>query len=127
MNQIKEKITKFLRGRYGMDDLGKTVFTGSIIVYVIAVILQNSVLAFLSMIGFLIFFCRSLSGQHGDRREENRKFLCYIKLWKLRYENRKTARIYMCERCGRYIRVPKGKGKIQITCPSCGNRIVRNT
>lgn len=127
MNQIKEKITRFLGGRYGIDDLGKTVFTVSIIAYVLGVLFQNSLLAFVAMVGLLIFFFRSLSGQHSDRREENRSYLSFVKLWQLRYENRKTSRIYMCKRCGRYIRVPKGKGKIQITCPGCGDRIIKNT
>jgi DNA-directed RNA polymerase subunit RPC12/RpoP len=124
---MKEKVTRFVNSRYGIDDLGKTIFFISLAVYVLGVLLQNSILALAAMIGFLVFFCRVLSGEHIDRREENRKFLSYIKLWKLRYENRSTARVYMCPRCGRFVRVPKGKGKIQITCPGCGNKIIKNT
>jgi DNA-directed RNA polymerase subunit RPC12/RpoP len=127
MNRLKEKITKFANGRYGIDDLGKTIFLVSIVVYIIGVLLQNSILAFLAMFGFLIFLCRTLSGDRWERSAENRKYLGYTKLWKLRYENRRTARVYMCEKCGRYIRVPKGKGKIQITCPSCGSKMIRKT
>jgi DNA-directed RNA polymerase subunit RPC12/RpoP len=127
LNRLKEKITKLLKGRYGIDDLGKTIFLGSIILYIVGVLLQKSILALAAMIGLMIVFIRAISGEHWERSEENRKYLSFIKLWKLRYENRKTARIYCCERCGKYIRVPKGKGKIQITCPGCGHRMIRNT
>jgi predicted RNA-binding Zn-ribbon protein involved in translation (DUF1610 family) len=127
MNRFKDKVTKFINGRYGMDDLGKAILVASMIGYVAGVLIQNSLLALLGMIGFLFFFGRVLSGDHWERSEENRKYLSYIKLWQLRYENRKTARIYMCKSCGRYIRVPKGKGKIQITCPGCGSKMIHNT
>jgi DNA-directed RNA polymerase subunit RPC12/RpoP len=110
-----------------MDELGRTIFVASIVVYMIGVLIQNSLAALVGMIGLLIFFGRVLSGDHWERSEENRKYQSYVKLWSLRYENRKTARIYMCKNCGRYIRVPKGKGKIQITCPGCGTKIIRKT
>jgi DNA-directed RNA polymerase subunit RPC12/RpoP len=110
-----------------MDDLGKVILAVSFLVYLLGTFLQNTALALVGMIGLIVFAARALSGDRWERNEENRKYLAYLKLWKLRYENRKTARIYMCDRCGRYIRVPKGKGKIQITCPSCGNHMIRNT
>jgi DNA-directed RNA polymerase subunit RPC12/RpoP len=127
LSRWKEKIANFFKSRYGIDDLGKTIFLVSAILYTVAVLIQNSVLAFLGMTGFLIFLIRAFSGDRWARSEENVKYRSYIKLWTLRYENRKTARIYRCERCGRYIRVPKGKGKIQISCPGCGNKMIRNT
>jgi DNA-directed RNA polymerase subunit RPC12/RpoP len=127
LKKWKEKITRFLRGRYGLDELGKVIFMIGIILYVLGVLLQNSVIAFLSMVALLIFAGRALSGEHWDRADENRKYQSYVKLWKLRYENRANARIYLCPQCGRYIRVPKGKGKIQITCPGCGNKMIQNT
>jgi DNA-directed RNA polymerase subunit RPC12/RpoP len=127
LKRWKDKITGFLNGRYGIDDLGRAIFLVDIIVYTLSILSQNSVLAMIAMIGFMIFVGRMLSGAHWERSEENRKFLSWIRLWKLRYENRKTARIYMCSKCGRYIRVPKGKGKIEISCPGCRNRMIRNT
>jgi predicted RNA-binding Zn-ribbon protein involved in translation (DUF1610 family) len=110
-----------------MDDLGKVILAVSFLVYLLGTFRQNTALALVGMIGLIVFAARALSGDHWERNEENRKYLAYLKLWKLRYENRKTARIYMCDRCGRYIRVPKGKGKVQITCPGCGNHMIRST
>jgi DNA-directed RNA polymerase subunit RPC12/RpoP len=127
LKRWKESITEFIRGRYGIDELGKNIFIVSIVLYIVGVFLRNSILILISMIAFFIFLGRAFSGKQWERSEENRKYLRYIKLWKLRYTNRKTARIYQCERCGQYIRVPKGKGKIQIDCPHCGNTMIKNT
>lgn len=36
-------------------------------------------------------------------------------------------RIYKCPTCGQKIRVPRGKGKIQITCPKCRGQFIKRT
>jgi DNA-directed RNA polymerase subunit RPC12/RpoP len=127
LKKIKENIRKFFYGRYGMDELGKVLIWVSIIAYVSGRLLGNALLLLLSLVGAIVFLYRFLSRQIYDRSEENCKFTRYVKSWKLKYEYRKTARIYMCPRCGKMIRVPKGKGKIQITCPNCSHAIIRYT
>lgn len=66
-----------------------------------------------------------MSRQYWDRSEENRKYMRYVKLWQLKFENRKHSRIFMCKRCGKYIRVPKGK--IQVICTACGDKTIHYT
>jgi DNA-directed RNA polymerase subunit RPC12/RpoP len=127
LNWIKEKFKKFSMGRYGMDELGKVLVWVSIILCAMGGLLNNLLLMFLSFVAVLIFFYRVLSRQIYDRSEENCKFQQYVKSWKLKYEYRKTARIYMCPQCGKMNRVPKGKGKIQITCANCGKKMTRYT
>lgn len=127
MKRLKEKWNKLFQGRYGIDELGKCIAVISICLYVLGNVLQNGSILLLSMLGLFIAFYRMMSRQNWDRMEENRKYMSYIKLWKLRYENRKYSRIYMCKRCGTYIRVPKGKGKIQVTCKKCGDRSIHRT
>lgn len=34
----------------------------------------------------------------------------------------KDFKFFKCPQCGHTLRVPKGKGKIKITCPNCSNR-----
>lgn len=122
MKKIKEKINRFFAGRYGMDELGKTLLIVSSILYLLGGILQNGILLWLAIFGICFTFYRMFSRQHWDRREENRKYNRFLKLWKLRFQERKTSRIYVCKGCGRFIRVPKGRGKIQVTCTVCGNK-----
>ena len=37
------------------------------------------------------------------------------KMWK----DRKTTAYLKCPNCGQMLSVPKGKGKIRVTCPKC--------
>jgi DNA-directed RNA polymerase subunit RPC12/RpoP len=116
-----------MRERYGLDELGKVILLVTAIFSVCGGFAQNTILYSLGWIGIVIFVYRTMSKQIYDRSEENTKFLRYMKLWSLKMDYRKTARIYMCPQCGKMIRVPKGRGKIQITCPKCGNKITRRT
>ena len=45
----------------------------------------------------------------------------------MRFEMRKEYRIFRCKGCGRNIRVPRGKGKLEITCPLCGRKVIHRT
>lgn len=122
---IREKIRKFMEGRYGIDDLGKIILAADLILYILGSLIKSIFLCFLSLAVCMVFLYRVLSKQTYARSEENCKYLRYKKLWKLRGEYGKTSRIYICANCGKMIRVPKGKGKIQITCPNCSNKIIR--
>ena len=70
---------------------------------------------------FLAIF-RSLSRNVYKRYEENRKFLMF---WQKLKD--KDHRYYNCPRCHQQVRVPKGKGKISITCPKCQEKFIKTT
>lgn len=127
MKKLKEYINRLLQGRHGLDDLGKMLIGLSLVLYIFGIALQSEFIFSVSLLVLIFCLYRIFSRQHWDRSEENRKYMSYIKLWKLRYEYRKYSRIYMCKRCGKYIRVPKGKGKIQVTCTACGDKTIRRT
>ena len=44
-----------------------------------------------------------------------------------RAKQRRDYRFFSCPGCGSYLRVPRGKGRIQITCPRCGQRFDRKS
>ena len=85
--------------------------------------------------GLLIWaIVRSLSRNVYARRRENDRFLRYW--WPVRtklsgffrrLKCSKTHKFFKCPGCGNMLRVPKGKGKIEITCPRCGERFRRKT
>lgn len=127
MNRITEKIRGFFTGRYGLDELGKTLIGITLILYVLGQFSESRIIQYLSLIAFIVFFYRFMSRQKYERDEENCKYTRYLRSWKLKYEYRKTAKIYMCTKCGKMNRVPKGRGKVRITCPNCGNSIIRYT
>jgi peptidoglycan/LPS O-acetylase OafA/YrhL len=70
---------------------------------------------------FIAIF-RSLSRNIYKRYEENRKFLVFFQKLK-----DKDHRYYNCPRCRQQVRVPKGKGKISITCPKCREKFIKTT
>ncbi len=132
--RISSRITSFMYGRNGQDQLGFSAYLFGTIMYIIALIAGNK---YVLVIAFLLFFYgifRSLSKNIVQRRIENQNFLKwirfpkkYITMNKLRWENRDYYKYFMCSQCRQIIRVPKGKGKIEITCPKCGRKFIRRT
>jgi ribosomal protein L37AE/L43A len=73
--------------------------------------------------GFLAWaIFRMLSKNVYKRYEENRKYLRFLDRWK-----DKEHRYYDCPKCKQTVRVPRGKGKISITCPTCKEKFVKKT
>ncbi len=45
----------------------------------------------------------------------------------LKKEQEREFRFFNCPMCKQRLRVPRGNGKVEITCPNCGNRFIRKT
>ena len=133
-----------MEGRYGADELNRflticgwvlllTGFVLSAIDRNVTVIL-GSVLVTLSWALLILSIFRTLSKKTGRRASENYKyFVCKNKVlgWfrrgKARRQDRKTHRYFRCPQCRATVRVPKGKGKIRITCPKCRHQFVKKS
>lgn len=126
---FREKLTRFMMGRYGQDQFGKFINLVTLIVLGVSI-----VLSFLSKVASYIFYAialglmvysyyRMLSKQIYKRAAENRKFLQIKELLK----QTKTHRFFQCPKCKTKVRVPKGKGKICITCPKCAEKFIKKT
>ena len=44
-----------------------------------------------------------------------------------RFRQRKEYRFFRCPSCKTWLRVPRGKGRLHITCRQCGERFTKNT
>ncbi len=127
-------------GRYGGDQFGRFLSVISLALLVAGLIVSNvsgiigTILTALA-VGCLVYsYSRIFSRKTNDRYQENVKYLNFkykIKEWfrqrKDRFRQRKTSRFYKCPSCSQTVRVPRGKGKIKITCPKCKNTFIRNT
>lgn len=123
---MKYKLGAFFSGRNGMDDLSRALLWSAIIMLLSSL----SGIAFL-YIAALVLLCyaslRAFSRNLEKCRRQNAKYLSWRKFRKLRFQQRKTHKFYHCPICKQQLRVPKGKGKICITCRNCGERFEKNT
>ena len=124
--KLRAALQQFMAGRYGTDKLNMAIlciglgFTFlSMLIPVASVKLIFTTISYCCM--FLAIF-RSLSRNIYKRYEENRKFSLFFQ--KLQD---KDHRYYNCPRCRQQVRVPKGKGKIAITCPKCKEKFIHKT
>ena len=123
--KLRVATNRFMQGRYGLDRLNSTMLWISVGLAVMAMILSGIpglVLTLISyaLMGIAIF--RALSHNTYKRYQENRRFLA----WRSRCKDR-SHKYFRCPRCRQQTRVPKGKGKIAITCPKCKEKFIRKT
>ena len=130
-----ESFRRFMYGRYGTDQLNI-----ALLIAAVALSLTHSLLSlflrystvytrFISPVIYLLMFgllgyglFRTLSRNIYARQKENRWF----RRWWDRLRDRKN-RYYRCPKCRQTVRVPKGKGKISIRCPKCGEKFIKKT
>ena len=126
MAQLSAKLHRFMAGRYGTDRLNMTILGAGLVACLISPFfhrpLINLLLTALSY-GLMIWaICRTMSRNTYARYQENQKFSRFFDRLKDRQH-----RYYDCPRCRQNVRVPRGKGKIAITCPKCGERFIRKS
>ena len=123
---MRDKIYRFMHGRYGTDDFYKFLFWVALIGIVINWFFKSQLLSFAVTLILVYAMYRVLSKNHSARYAENQRYLqatAKIRYWfdqqKKLMEERKYHHIYTCPKCRQKIRIPKGKGKIMIRCPKC--------
>lgn len=134
MQQFATKLQQFMVGRYGNDQF--TLFL-SIIGLVLSFLGNFRHLRFFYFIGVIFIFYglfRSFSKNYEARRKELNWYLiwsekpkAYIKLMLNKIRDRKTHCYFKCKSCKTVMRVPKGRGKIEITCPKCRVKSIKKT
>lgn len=119
-------IRRFMAGRYGTDKLSLFMLVVSLVLSIIGSFVRVPVLNLLiTAVSYILMFWaifRSFSRNTYKRYQENRKFMQIFDRLKDR-----EHRYYDCPNCRQPVRVPRGKGKIAITCPRCRERFVRKT
>ena len=123
---MREKFRQFMIGRYGTDSLGNFLLGTTFFILFINIFLRLLPLTVLEIVLLFLCYCRIFSKNHRKRYAENIKFLqiknrfvLFFKKKKAQAMDRKVNRIFKCPTCNQKIRIPKGKGRISITCPKC--------
>lgn len=130
MNWLK----KFMLGRYGVDQLTWLLFGISIVLSVLSLFIKSQVFTIINIVILLVVIYRTFSKDIANRYEENMKFLNGWYSIKNKINNQvqrikglKHYKYFKCTNCKQKLRVPRGKGKISITCPKCKNVMVKKS
>lgn len=134
MDHLREKLMRFMQGRYGVDELGRFLSWVFLVCIVINMVFRSRILNLLVFAGLIYLYYRMMSRDYVRRQQENRKFLDL----KYRFQAKrhrtfaaqrgdKTVRIFKCPACGQKVRVPRGKGKISIHCPKCNTDFIKRS
>ena len=124
--KLNYSLRRFMEGRYGNDKLNNAILGAAMVLVILALFIRNPLMNLLTHgVSYALMFWaifRSLSRNTYKRYQENRK---YMKVFD-RLKDR-DHRYFDCPKCRQMVRVPRGKGKIAITCPRCKEKFVRKS
>ena len=131
---MRDFLRNFMRDRYGPDHLSIAMIVLSFVLSLLYGLFSLTPLLYLSYIIFALALYRMLSRDIYRRRKENDKFIRYW--WPVKtkisrrvssIKQRKTHKFIKCPGCKNTLRIPRGKGKLQVNCPKCGERFIKRT
>lgn len=121
-----QKFSGWLRrafgGCYGVDQLSVAILIGDLVLCAVGIFTRVGWISLLAYIPMGIVVFRMLSRNKYQRNQENRRFLQLLD----RVKDRRN-RYFRCPKCRQRVRVPRGKGKVAIICPRCGERFIKKT
>ena len=123
---MREKLQRFMIGRYGVDAFGKFLLGAVVVLWAINLFANSRLLYSWALLLMIYAYFRMFSRNTTKRYQENIKFVqiknkivTRFNSEKSQLKQRKTHHIYRCPTCRQKIRIPRGKGRICITCPKC--------
>ena len=137
---MRDKFNKFMQGRYGVDELSRFTMGAALVLIILTMFITmfnrnlGSIFDFLGIAAIVYAYFRIFSRNIQQRYAENQKYLQMTSKLRLRFnkeknlmKQRKTHHIYSCPGCGQKVRIPRGKGKIEIECPKCHTKFVKRS
>lgn len=136
---MRDKFFKFMEGRYGVDSFARFTMGVALVSIVVSIFFPGrsvigAVLNTLGLAAIIYTYFRMLSRNIQKRYAENQKYLSMTASLRQRFNReknimrqRKTHHIYSCPSCGQKIRIPRGKGRIEIDCPKCHTKFIKKS
>lgn len=130
MRWLQEK----MRGRYGSDELNRVLIGIALVLTFANLFIRNGIVSLLAFLLLILCYVRMFSRNYMKRQSENYKFLKYWNPIRFKFnkfiakqKGRKDYKYFKCPKCAKAVRVPRGKGKICITCPECREEFNRKS
>lgn len=118
-------------GRYGGDQLNNALFVLCLVLVGVRWVTGWQIVYLFALALLFLCYFRMFSRNIQSRYAENQRFL---KFWHpienklfnkfMQFRDRKYHRYIKCPSCKATLRVPRGKGKISVTCPKCRHQFV---
>ncbi len=131
---MRQKFLNFMRGRYGVDKLSNTLVWIAFALMILNLIVGIDLFYILGIICLVYAYFRMFSKNISKRSRENEWYLNKTYGIRMRFlkskdraKLRKTHHIYKCPECGQKVKVPRGRGKIEVTCPKCSMKFVKRS
>ncbi len=132
-HNMREKLYRFMMGRYGNDRFNRFLMILAMVFFVLS-LFRIPYVYMLGLICLIYAYFRMLSRNTYKRSMENNWYMqksYKIRQWfatlKRDMQTRKTHHIYRCPSCRQKIRIPRGKGRIEIRCPKCGQTFIKKS
>ena len=134
LNNLKMKFARFMQGRNGVDQFSQFLNIVVLVLFGLSIFIRWKVIYWSAWALLVYMYFRIFSRNIPKRSMENQKF-CNMRYdasikWnkqKQQWQQRKIYRFYRCPMCSQKVRVPKGRGKIAITCPKCRAEFVKRS
>ena len=124
----------FMANCYGVDALGHALILSAMALSAVNLLTDWPLLYLASCILLVWAFSRIFSRNLNRRWAENQRFTGFFRRTRAgadahreRLRQSRDYKFFLCPGCRNRLRVPRGKGKIQITCPRCGQRFCGKT
>ncbi|MEG1686327.1 MAG: hypothetical protein RR022_04240 [Angelakisella sp.] len=128
--RMMERLRRFMQGRHGIDQLTIALLLCCMVFSLLLSFLHWWIFSLLYWVLLLFAFYRVLSRKHDRRNAENQAFMRFWgPVWQLlrgskdsmvHYnEQRRQYCMFKCPHCGQKLRLPKGRGKVIVTCHNC--------
>ena len=130
---MKEKLRRFFWGRYGNDELNRDIIFIETGIVLITLFSRNRMWILLFDVLMILSFYRMLSKNISARYQENMKWIGFKK--KIKHHGSafskglkdRSHKYFVCPKCTQIIRVPKGKGNIEVCCPNCREKFEKRS
>lgn len=131
---MRDKLIRFMQGRYGNDQLNRFLSVACMILLILSMIVKSGIMYYVAIALLVWQMFRTFSRNIPKRYAENQKYMAMSS--KVRYawakkknelKQLKTHHIYRCPGCKQKIRVPRGRGRIEIRCPKCRQTFIKKS
>lgn len=126
LESLKNRLIRLMAGRYGIDQLYYAGLFLALGVMLVNIMVQSSILIWISYAILIVNIARSFSRNIAKRRKENDAFLKFwnpikkeTKFFFRRIREFRTARYKTCPHCKKRLKLPVKRGKNTVNCPNC--------